>query len=367
MANVAPLASIAPPAPSPRAPAPPAPEPGEPSAFAKLLTASKPASDPAEKDAAATAEPVVDKESPAAEDTAAEPADKKGKAARKTKVGADADRPAVADMLAAMNRPVPVPVEPAPSASAKDGSALLPGGQAARAAADIAAGHRLADRSAADAASSEKFSDLAAAAKDRGDDTSAGLVQALDDLGDKQRLDHHLAEPPVLRDVPAIAPHALVHAGARADAGPVAAPVVVTVPTPATAPEFREALGAQVSVLTRDGVQHAELHLHPADMGPISVQIALDGTRAQVDFGADSFATRQIIESGLPELAAALRDAGFTLSGGGVSQHSRERSDGGEASGRPGGAASLDGTGEAASPVRRVNVQLARGAVDLYA
>ena len=95
--------------------------------------------------------------------------------------------------------------------------------------------------------------------------------------------------------------------------------------TPVASPDFQQALAVQVSVLARDGVQHAELHLHPADMGPVSVRIALEGTLARVEFGADMAATRQAIETGLPELASALRDAGLTLSGGGVSEHSRGR------------------------------------------
>src|SRR5205814_8829590 len=129
--------------------------------------------------------------------------------------------------------------------------------------------------------------------------------------------------------LPDATPLAASHASLRQEAvGPANAPASIAMSTPATAPEFREALGVQVSVLARDGVQHAELHLNPADMGPISVQIALTGTQAQVDFGADSFATRQIIESGLPELAAALRDAGFTPAGGGGSQPPRGRHQG---------------------------------------
>lgn len=111
--------------------------------------------------------------------------------------------------------------------------------------------------------------------------------------------------------------------GARLAANPM--PVNVPVTAPATAPEFRAALGIQVSRLAKDGVQHAQLHLNPADMGPISVRIALDGQQARVDFGADSAITRQIIEAGLPELASALREAGLTLSGGGVSQQARGR------------------------------------------
>lgn len=111
---------------------------------------------------------------------------------------------------------------------------------------------------------------------------------------------------------------------AQGEAGTTALPETldVQVSTPADAPEFREALGVQVSLLARDGVHSAELHLNPAEMGPISVHIVMDGAQARVDFGADSANTRELIESGLPELAAALRDAGFTLAGGGVSQHS---------------------------------------------
>ena len=108
-----------------------------------------------------------------------------------------------------------------------------------------------------------------------------------------------------------------------------AVPVAVAVPTPVNAPDFAQALGLQLSVLAKDGVQTAELHLNPADMGPVSVQIVMDGTQARVDFGADVAATRQAIEAGLPELASALRDAGFTLAGGGVSQHAGGRSAGG--------------------------------------
>jgi len=170
-----------------------------------------------------------------------------------------------------------------------------------------------------------------------------------------------------LAEAPALTPFAAMQASARGDAAGPAAAVSVALPTPATSPEFREALGVQVSVLARDGVQQAQLHLNPADMGPISVQIALDGTRAQVDFGADSLATRQIIESGLPELAAALRDAGFTLSGGGVSQHARDRArDGGDGSGDAAGSHRADGTGSS-EPAPRTMTRMPIGAVDLYA
>jgi flagellar hook-length control protein FliK len=146
----------------------------------------------------------------------------------------------------------------------------------------------------------------------------------------------------------------------------------LTFATPVDSPQFAGALGVQVSVLARGGVQHAELHLNPAEMGPVSIRIELDGTDAQVQFGADLAETRRAIENGLPELASALRDAGFTLSGGGVSQHASQR---GGADGEGDGATShlaraadlhadsdASGTG-APRDVRHV----AAGGVDVYA
>jgi flagellar hook-length control protein FliK len=97
------------------------------------------------------------------------------------------------------------------------------------------------------------------------------------------------------------------------------------------------------------------------------VQIALDGTQAQVDFGADRIATRQIIEAGLPELASALRDAGFTLAGGGVSQHSRGQGRFDAEAGQGQGAGKRGSSDAPSSDVRRVGIRVPQGRVDLYA
>lgn len=148
------------------------------------------------------------------------------------------------------------------------------------------------------------------------------------------------------------------------------APAAVAVQTPVDSPEFPKALGLHMSVLAKDGVTQAELHLNPADMGPVSVQIVMDGTQARVDFGADVAATRHAIEAGLPELASALRDAGFTLAGGGVSDSSRGPADGGGSFGseaRSGGrqARAVDAatTAKVSAAARRV---VTKGGVDLF-
>ena len=92
----------------------------------------------------------------------------------------------------------------------------------------------------------------------------------------------------------------------------------ITLATPTTSPLFLQALGAQVSLLAKDGVQTAVLQLNPAEMGPITVQIVMDGNAARVEFQAAQSDTRALIETSLPALAGALQDAGLTLAGGGV-------------------------------------------------
>jgi len=159
-----------------------------------------------------------------------------------------------------------------------------------------------------------------------------------------------------------IAPH-------RVDAGPAA---TVALATPLAAPDFAKALGAQVSLFARNGLAQAELQLTPAEMGPIRVQIAIHGAHARIDFAADSAATRQVIERGLPELATALREQGLTLSGGGVYQRAPDQQhDGGEAPHAVSGRARRRTTAaalEAAAVAQRPGARSARpGGVDLYA
>jgi|GEM_PF-6640043 len=139
---------------------------------------------------------------------------------------------------------------------------------------------------------------------------------------------------------------------------------------PAHTPEFREALATQVTVLAQDGVQEATLQLHPADLGPISVHIALDGNQARVEFAVDSPVTKAILEAGLSELASAMQNAGLAFAGGDVSQgRSGSRQDGGAFQEKTSGARpsiQAGGAGSAqATTVRIISTRL--GGLDLYA
>jgi flagellar hook-length control protein FliK len=131
---------------------------------------------------------------------------------------------------------------------------------------------------------------------------------------------------------------------------------------------FAPALGATLATFVRQGIEHARLHLNPAEMGPVAVQIRLDGQAAQVLMSAAHADTRAALEQALPTLAGALREAGLTLAGGGVFEQPREsrRDDGGEGrtatrDGLAAGAAREAGTAATAAPAQR------RGVVDLVA
>lgn len=142
------------------------------------------------------------------------------------------------------------------------------------------------------------------------------------------------------------------------------APVQVSLDTPVNRPEFRGELAAQVSRFVHDGIQEAVLNLNPAEMGPITVQIALDGTQATVDFQALQPATRELIEASLPALASALHGEGLTLSGGSVGDQRSPSQGDAQSRGGPRGDEGSDRveTAPLRAPARRTE-----GALDLYA
>lgn len=87
---------------------------------------------------------------------------------------------------------------------------------------------------------------------------------------------------------------------------------------------FGPELGAQISTFVRHGVERAQLQLHPAEMGPVTVQILVEGASAQVRLWAEQPGTRQALEQAMPALAGQLREGGLTLTGGGVFEQPRQ-------------------------------------------
>jgi flagellar hook-length control protein FliK len=141
------------------------------------------------------------------------------------------------------------------------------------------------------------------------------------------------------------------------------------VAAPLDTPAFAPALATQVRWLVQDGVQQAQLTLNPAEMGPVAVQIVIDGRDARIDFSADFAATRTALEASLPVLAAALDDSGLRLAGGGVHDGRQGPRQGGQPAwrGATRGAAAHEIEAPALPGVRALSAGNARGLVDLLA
>ena len=132
-----------------------------------------------------------------------------------------------------------------------------------------------------------------------------------------------LPTTPAPAPAPSVAPNTGLAAATAAtvDAAPAADSQIAASPHSAG---FAPELGAKLATFVREGVLHARLELHPAQMGPLTVQIQLEGLAAQVHLAAEHADTRQALEQAMPQLASSLREAGLTLSGGGVFEQPRQ-------------------------------------------
>jgi len=176
-------------------------------------------------------------------------------------------------------------------------------------------------------------------------------------------------------------PNAVVDYKTAAEQAGAAAPAQATLPMAPQSPAFAPALGQQIEVWLRDGIQHAEVQLSPQELGPIRVKIAVEGAATQVQMSADVASTREALQQALPQLADSLGQVGLSLTGGGVSDQSTAQSQGqfqmagdggsGAPGGRGGSTRSGLGGGDAggdplaASAVRQAAQR--RGLLDMYA
>ncbi len=162
---------------------------------------------------------------------------------------------------------------------------------------------------------------------------------------------------------------------------PPAAPAQAMLPMTPQSPTFAPALGHQIDVWMKGGVQHAEVQLSPQDLGPIRVRIEMMGDQTRVQMSADVQSTRDALQQAMPQLSEQLGQVGLSLSGGGVSDQpafqqsqaqAQANADGGfGGTGRPGaGGHAAGGSGGAediamASAARQQAQR--RGLLDTYA
>lgn len=290
----------------------------------------------------------------AAAKTADDGADGEDRTARTAQDDDDSATPVATDaavlLASLLNRAVPAPGRAAAAGGAAAGT------EAARAAAAASATD---SRTANDKAAGGEPASVAGArmAPERAD-TGPSLAPAAATDGTAFQQQLQAAQAGATHAIPA-----------EQAAAATPAPYAAQIQAPVGSPDFAPGLSAQVSLMVKEGLQEARLQLNPAEMGPITVQIQIDGTAAQVTMTAEQAPTRDALEQAMPALAGALREEGLTLTGGGVFEQPRQAGDGAGqaqagAAGRSGGRGA-GGDGDApAAPARQATP---RGMVDLFA
>jgi flagellar hook-length control protein FliK len=118
----------------------------------------------------------------------------------------------------------------------------------------------------------------------------------------------------------------LSSSGGSASSGAAAAPTV-RVHADVDSADFPQSLADRVSFAVESGWDSARLQVNPPQLGPIELQVAIQGEHAQVSMSTHSAVTREALESSLPKLREMLSSQGFTQVSVDISQRSfQERS-----------------------------------------
>jgi flagellar hook-length control protein FliK len=111
-----------------------------------------------------------------------------------------------------------------------------------------------------------------------------------------------------------------------------AAATQATVATALHQPQWADDFSQKVTWIATQRSQSAELHLNPAQLGPLEVSLKLNGDQATLQFTSAHAAVREAIEQSIPRLRDMLADSGISLGNTTVSdQTPREQQQRGQA------------------------------------
>jgi flagellar hook-length control protein FliK len=107
------------------------------------------------------------------------------------------------------------------------------------------------------------------------------------------------------------------------------APIRLSNPWPVDHPAFPAHLAEQVGDSLLAGLDRAEITVTPPEMGPIRIELSLNGEQASVAFSAAQPDTRTAIEQSLPLLKSMLSEQGLQLADSSVGSGYRPPADAG--------------------------------------
>ena len=94
---------------------------------------------------------------------------------------------------------------------------------------------------------------------------------------------------------------------------------------PLSSPAWPTQLGQQLVMLGQRGGEHrVELHLNPAELGPLTVSLKMSEQGAQAQFLSAHAQVRQALEQAIPQLREALAEQGISLGQTSVGEHRQQ-------------------------------------------
>ncbi len=120
-----------------------------------------------------------------------------------------------------------------------------------------------------------------------------------------------------------------IHAGATLGLGPAE----INIATRIGDPGFGQDVSRQLVFLAKTGVQSAQLSLQPAELGPVSVSIQMNGLQASLVISASHAATRAALQEALPHLSELFQSSGLQLADAQVGDGSARNADQGASQG----------------------------------
>ena len=135
---------------------------------------------------------------------------------------------------------------------------------------------------------------------------------------------------------------------------------------------WNQAVGERVVFMARNGIQRADVRLHPQNLGQLDIRVSIQNDQASVTFNVQNATTREAVEQALPRLRELFEQQGMDLVDVDVSDQQQQFADeGGQqggAEGRPGPGGDLPEEGDGATAVSLTPDEVAaRGGVDYYA
>lgn len=144
-----------------------------------------------------------------------------------------------------------------------------------------------------------------------------------------------------------------------------------SVNAPVGNPEWTDQMSQKIVWMAGRSIQAAEIHLNPAELGPVEVKINVQNDQAAISFNAQHASVRELLESNVHRLREMMNSNGVELAdvnvGGGEQQEAGFAQEQGKASSGSGGLSdNEDGVIEGEEEVVKVE-ETSAGLVDYYA